>query len=113
MAAAAGVSALVAAVLDQPLPPEVASYAGSEARGYTHLGMELFKRNRVAESVSSFDRTIAIAPQQRPYMWQRGLSLFYLERLEEAMEQFEIDVAANPNDTEESIWRMLAQVRLL
>ena len=46
-------------------------------------------------------------------MWQRGLSLFYAERQEEAMEQFEVDVAVNPNDTEESIWRWLAQVRLL
>ena len=25
-------------------------------------------------------------------MWQRGLSLFYAERQEEAMEQFEVDV---------------------
>eukprot|EP01046_Picozoa_sp_COSAG06_P066276 COSAG06_NODE_16648_length_989_cov_0.670787_2_plen_122_part_00 len=46
-------------------------------------------------------------------MWQRGLSLFYAERQEDAMEQFEVDVAVNPNDTEESIWRWLAQVRLL
>ena len=46
-----------------------------------------------------------------PYMWQRGLSLFYAERLEDAMAQFEADVAVNPNDTEEAIWRWLAQVR--
>jgi tetratricopeptide (TPR) repeat protein len=70
-------------------------------------------RNKIAESIGDFDKVIELDPQQRPYMWQRGLSLFYAERQEEAMEQFEVDVAVNPNDTEESIWRWLAQVRLL
>jgi tetratricopeptide (TPR) repeat protein len=73
--------------------------------------MELFKRGRVAESVADFDRVIALAPAREPYLWQRGLSLYYAERLEDAAAQFEVDVAVNPNDTEESIWRWLAQAR--
>lgn len=35
----------------------------------------------------------------RRYMWQRGLSLYYLGRFAEGAEQFRIDVAVNPNDT--------------
>ena len=73
--------------------------------------MELFKRGRVDESILDFDRVIALNPAQRPYMWQRGLSLYYLERHEEAVEQFAIDVAVNPNDTEETIWHFLCNVR--
>ena len=54
------VSALVASVLDQPLPPSLAAYAGAEPRAFTQRGMELFKRNRVAASIADFDRTIAL-----------------------------------------------------
>jgi tetratricopeptide (TPR) repeat protein len=70
-------------------------------------------RNEVAESIESFDRVIELDRRRSPYMWQRGLSLYYAERHTEAMSQFEEDVAVNPNDTEESIWHWLAHVRLL
>lgn len=40
----------------------------------------------------------------RPYLWQRGLSLYYVGQYEEGAKQFRDDVAVNPNDTEESIW---------
>ncbi|KAI7756297.1 hypothetical protein M8C21_033660 [Ambrosia artemisiifolia] len=43
---------------------------------------------------------------------QRGLSLYYLDRFEEGAEQFRIDVAQNPNDTEESIWCFLCEAQL-
>lgn len=35
-----------------------------------------------------------------------------LFRFEEAAEQFRIDVAENPNDTEESIWCFLCEAQL-
>ena len=38
-----------------------------------------------------------------PYLWQRGLSLFYAGRFAEGGEQFRRDVAMNPGDTEEVI----------
>ncbi|XLU67859.1 hypothetical protein S245_026912, partial [Arachis hypogaea] len=45
-------------------------------------------------------------------LWQRGLSLYYLDRFEEGAEQFRLDVAQNPNDTEESIWCFLCETQL-
>jgi len=44
-------------------------------------------------------------------LWQRGISLFYSEDLANGAAQFELDVAGNPYDTEESIWRWLCQAR--
>lgn len=44
-------------------------------------------------------------------MWQRGLSLYYVGRYREAAEQFRVDVAVNPNDTEEAVWAYLAEAR--
>ncbi|KAK1683851.1 hypothetical protein QYE76_044699 [Lolium multiflorum] len=48
----------------------------------------------------------------RKHISGRGLSLYYLDRFEDAAEQFRLDVAQNPNDTEESIWCFLCEAQL-
>ncbi|CAJ2628761.1 unnamed protein product [Trifolium pratense] len=75
-------------------------------------GMSLFRQGDVLGSVTEFDRAIELDPRQKAYLWQRGLSLYYLDRFEEGAEQFRIDVAQNPNDTEESIWCYLCEAQL-
>ena len=50
-------------------------------------------------------------PASKPYLWQRGLSLYYAERFADGSEQFSADVAVNPNDTEETIWNFLCVAR--
>nr|GEV96126.1 tetratricopeptide-like helical [Tanacetum cinerariifolium] len=75
-------------------------------------GMILFRQGDVVGSVAEFDNAIKLDPRQKAYLWQRGLSLYYLDRFEEASEQFRIDVAQNPNDTEESIWCFLCEAQL-
>ncbi|CAI7850827.1 unnamed protein product [Closterium sp. NIES-54] len=71
------------------------------ARASVRRGMELFVENDVQGSVVEFDRALQLDPSQEPYLWQRGLSLYYLGKFQEAAEQFRKDVAVNPNDTEE------------
>eukprot|EP01047_Picozoa_sp_COSAG01_P074250 COSAG01_NODE_12349_length_1754_cov_4.797086_1_plen_308_part_10 len=115
----AGVHDVVDALMRAPIPaPLVSADHGVDTAGelddaqmLLRRGMEFFKRGRVADSIKDFDRVLELQPAQKPYMWQRGLSLFYAERLQDAAVQFEADVAVNPNDTEESIWRWLAMVR--
>lgn len=63
-----------------------------------------FRGNRVEESIEDFDAALSASPSMRPYLWQRGLSLYYVGQYEEGAKQFRDDVAVNPNDTEESIW---------
>uniref|UniRef100_A0A0D3EP60 Uncharacterized protein n=1 Tax=Oryza barthii TaxID=65489 RepID=A0A0D3EP60_9ORYZ len=75
-------------------------------------GMQLFRQGDVAGSVAEFDRAIELDQRQKQYLWQRGLSLYYMDRFEEGAEQFRLDVAANPNDTEESIWCFLCEAQL-
>ncbi|MFS7946203.1 putative tetratricopeptide-like helical domain superfamily [Helianthus anomalus] len=75
-------------------------------------GMVLFRQGDVAGSVAEFDNAMKLDPRQKAYLWQRGLSLYYLDRFEEGAEQFRIDVAQNPNDTEESIWCFLCEAQL-
>ncbi|XP_031379616.1 uncharacterized protein LOC116194851 [Punica granatum] len=75
-------------------------------------GMLLFRQGDIAGSLTEFDKAIELDPRQKAYLWQRGLSLYYLNRFEEGAEQFRIDVAQNPNDTEESIWCFLCEAQL-
>ncbi|XLU26851.1 hypothetical protein S245_062917, partial [Arachis hypogaea] len=66
----------------------------------------------VSGSLVEFDRAIELDPRQKAYLWQRGLSLYYLDRFEEGAEQFRLDVAQNPIDTEEYIWCFLYEAQL-
>ncbi|CAI7893056.1 unnamed protein product [Closterium sp. NIES-53] len=93
------------------------------ARASVRRGMELFVENDVQGSVVEFDRALQLDPSQEPYLWQRGLSLYYLGKFQEAAEQFRKDVAVNPNDTEEvrcgavrcivAIWCFLSEARVV
>ncbi|XP_004302269.1 PREDICTED: uncharacterized protein LOC101298140 [Fragaria vesca subsp. vesca] len=83
-----------------------------EAVAAIRRGMVLFRQGDVAGSVAEFDKAIELDRRQKAYLWQRGLSLYYLDRFEEGAEQFRIDVAQNPNDTEESIWCFLCEAQL-
>lgn len=75
-------------------------------------GMLLFRQGDVLGSLVEFDKAIELDTRQKAYLWQRGLSLYYVDRFEEGADQFRIDVAQNPNDTEESIWCFLCEAQL-
>ena len=98
------VAMTTATVLDSlpPISDEMETYTGPDANMFVTRGMERFKRGRIEDSVYDFDKAVALDESKRPWMWQRGLSLYYLERYHEAATQFEADVAVNPNDTEEA-----------
>ena len=70
---------------------------------YRMRGAAAFKRNQVEESCDAFDESMRLDPGSAGRLWQRGLSLFYAERLVDGMAQFANDVALNPNDTEETV----------
>merc|ERR1719491_2108252 len=75
-------------------------------------GMSAFARGDVARSIQIYDQIILSEPRRTPYLWQRGLSLYYVKRYQDGAEQFAADVAVNPNDTEEQIWHLLCLAQL-
>lgn len=75
-------------------------------------GMELFNQGDVGGSLVEFDKATELDARQKPYLWQRGLSLYYLNRFAEGAAQFREDVAVNPNDSEEAIWSFLCEAQL-
>ncbi|KAG2500873.1 hypothetical protein HYH03_001634 [Edaphochlamys debaryana] len=109
----AGIAAVGGVALAASAASSAGASTGGDPRALTRSGMEKFRRNEVEASVVDFDGVIAAAPSMKPYMWQRGLSLYYLERYADGAEQFRVDVAVNPNDTEESIWTFLCEAQMV
>ncbi|CAM9736115.1 unnamed protein product [Pylaiella littoralis] len=88
------------------------AYNGGDYKVYVGRGMERFRNSESLASVHDFDRAIQLQPRLAPYMWQRGISLYYADQFEEGSKQFRKDVALNPNDTEEAIWTFLCEARM-
>ncbi|KAF5832467.1 hypothetical protein DUNSADRAFT_11634 [Dunaliella salina] len=63
-------------------------------------------------AASDFDEAWLKAPSVRPFLWQRGIALYYQSRFPEAAEQFRSDVAVNPRNTEEAIWAFISEARM-
>lgn len=106
--AVAALPALLAATFTASVKPQWAAVA---ADTLVRDGMRAFSANRVEDAVALFDQAIADTPSRRPYLWQRGLALFYADRYADGAAQFAADVAVNPNDTEEQIWHLLCLAR--
>lgn len=84
----------------------------NDPNAYVRRGMVQFKLGRVFESIQDFDRAEQLDNRLTPYLWQRGLSRYYLEQFAEAARQFELDLKVNSQDVEERIWRYLSLARL-
>lgn len=95
------------ALLLLPLAVPLVAVQPASARNLVREGMAEFAANRVERSIELYDEVITAQPAMKPYLWQRGLSLYYADRFADGAEQFAADVAVNPNDTEEQIWHLL------
>eukprot|EP00803_Ostreobium_quekettii_P004357 evm.model.scf_1377.5 EVM.evm.TU.scf_1377.5 scf_1377:21159-24583(-) len=85
----------------------------SDPKTLVRTGMEKFREADIEGSLKDFDAAYAASPPLRPYLWQRGISLYYADRFEEGSVQFRKDVAVNPNDSEEAIWAYLCEAQTL
>eukprot|EP00903_Cladosiphon_okamuranus_P016003 g14778.t1 len=88
------------------------SYDGGDYKVFVGRGMERFRRGEVENSCSDFDKAVRLQPTLAPYMWQRGLSLYYADHFEEGAKQFRKNVELNPSDTEEAIWAFMCEARM-
>lgn len=89
----------------------VPAAAAATPRDLVGRGMRDFELGRVDSSLEAFDAAIKADSSLSTKLWQRGLSLYYADRFEDAARQFKDDVAENPRDTEEAIWNYLSEAR--
>ena len=76
-----------------------------------HAGELRFFAGEIDASIKHFDELIRRDPATAPYLWQRGLSLYYAERYEDGVEQFEIHQEVNPRDVENAAWHFICVTR--
>jgi lipoprotein NlpI len=90
---------------------------GTEARAQTSPRALLdravaeFEKGRIAESVTAFDELARIAPGEAPFLWQRGIALYYAGRYKDCRAQFESHRRVNPDDVENAAWHFLCVAR--
>ena len=82
-----------------------------DSRTFVSRALQKFERNDVEGATMDFDALIEKSPGSKPYLWQRGIALYYVDEFREAEKQFREDVRVNPNDTEEAAWAFLSQMR--
>lgn len=85
-----------------------------QPRQLLSLGMKRFTESKIEDSIELFDRADAAVPNGSltPFLWQRGISLYYTDRFQEGSNQFRYDVKVNPSDVEEIVWDIACQNRL-
>ncbi len=83
-----------------------------EARSYIYRGMTYFKLNRLISSLQDFNQAEKLNPQLTPYLWQRGLTYFYLGKYAQGARQFELDLSIQSQDIEETLWYFLCLAQL-
>ena len=71
----------------------------------------LFSSGRAADSAAEFDGLLRIAPDRVPYLWQRGIALYYAGRYPDCRAQFEVHRTVNPDDVENAAWHFLCVAR--
>jgi len=88
-----------------------AACAQSAAQRALDLAIAHFQGGRIAESVAEFDAVARLAPAEAPYLWQRGIALYYAGRYRDCRAQFESHRTVNPNDVENAAWHFLCVAR--
>lgn len=68
-------------------------------------GMDAFRQGKIRESIQFFDEAEeASNGKLSPYLWQRGISYYYVDEFQKGSNQFRRDVSVNPIDVEEIVW---------
>ena len=70
-----------------------------------------FSKGRITESVAAFDELARLVPREAPYLWQRGIALYYAGRYQDCRAQFESHRTVNSDDVENSAWHFLCVAR--
>ena len=70
-----------------------------------------FADGRFAQSAATFDEAAKMIPQEAPYLWQRGIALYYAGRYTDCRRQFESHRTVNPDDVENAAWHFLCVAR--
>jgi len=72
----------------------------------------LFGAGEMKTSAEVYSKMLEIRPEIKPQLWQRGLALYYAERYEDGVDQFDTHQTHNSQDVENSVWQLLCKSKL-
>jgi lipoprotein NlpI len=81
------------------------------ARTLLDRAVASFAAGRVAQSAAEFDELARLAPDQAPYLWQRGIAQYYAGHFQDCRVQFESHRTVNADDVENAAWHFLCVAR--
>jgi tetratricopeptide (TPR) repeat protein len=84
---------------------------GQSPRALLDRAVSEFSKGRIPESVAAFDELARLAPAEAPYLWQRGIALYYAGRYRDCRAQFESHRTVNADDVENAAWHFLCVAR--
>jgi lipoprotein NlpI len=71
-------------------------------------GADIYLRaGKCQTAVEVFDQYLQLQPDQMPYLWQRGIALYFAGDFKEGARQFEAHREVNPEDVENAAWHFL------
>jgi lipoprotein NlpI len=89
----------------------MATAQGQSPQALLDRAVSEFSKGRISESVAAFDELARVAPREAPYLWQRGIALYYAGRFQDCRAQFESHRTVNADDVENAAWHFLCVAR--
>jgi lipoprotein NlpI len=78
-----------------------------DARTQLFAGDIFLRAGESKKAVEQFDAFLKQEPRELPYLWQRGIALYFVSQFKEGVKQFEVHREVNPNDVENAAWHFL------
>lgn len=86
--------------------------AGEQStRALLDRAIDDFRAGRIEQSLAGFDRVALLAPDEAPYLWQRGITQYYAGKFRECRDMFISHRTVNPDDVENAAWHFLCVAR--
>ena len=83
-----------------------------DSRSKMDLAGHHFMAAQFDQAVAKYDEVIEMIPAYQPQLWQRGLSLYYADKFQLGVQQFETHQTVNSQDVENSVWHLLCAARV-
>jgi lipoprotein NlpI len=90
----------------------IAALTAQSPRALLDVASDDLREGRITEAVAGFERLLRMDPAAEPYLWQRGIALYYADRFVECRRQFESHRRVNPDDVENAAWHFLCVARM-
>ena len=88
------------------MDPVIAKYPKS-SQLYMYRANARFSAGDIDGAIKDYDQIVALDKESGPYLWQRGLALYYAGRYKDGREQFESHQKVNSDDVENAAWHFL------